>query len=170
MARKKEEELLNNLTPEMAVSILRKLCEDKEVRRKFVDMAEAELRKVDADAIAEDVFSELNALEVEELWDNSGSTRHGYVEPSELGHTMAEDAVEPFVSDIIKYRDLGMKREEMEACRGVIRGLVMYENEGSNEFKDWIPDSIMDIARGIVKDYGKHNTKEDTASVASEIE
>ena len=133
-------------------------------------MAEAELRKVDADAIAEDVFSELNALEVEELWDNSGRTRHGYVEPWELGHTMAEDAVEPFVSDIIKYRDLGMKREEMEACRGVIRGLVMYENEGSNEFKDWIPDSIMDIAKGIVKDYGKHNTKEDTASVESEIE
>lgn len=170
MARKKTEELLDNLTYEMAMSILRKLCEDKETQRKFLDLAEAELRKIDADAIAEDVFSELNAIDVEELWDNSGKTRHGYVEPSELGHTMAEDAIEPFVSDIAKYRKLGMKSEEMEACRGVLRGLMRYENEGRNEFKDWIPDSIMDIAQGIIDEYEEHNTKEDTASVKLEIE
>jgi hypothetical protein len=167
---RKEEELLDSLTHEMAMSVLRKLCADKEVRRKLLDLAEAELRKVDADEVAEEVFDALEALDVEDLWAHSGRTRYGYEEPSEVGHTMAEDAIEPFVRDIAKYRNLGMKDEERETCRGVIRGLTMYENEGSNEFKDWIPDSVMEIAASVVEEYGEHNTEEDTASIKSEME
>ncbi|MDR2180918.1 MAG: hypothetical protein LBP21_11480 [Synergistaceae bacterium] len=168
--KKKEEELLNNLTHEMAISILKKLYADKEIRDTLVSLAEAELKKVDAEEIAAEVFYQLNALEVEELWDHSGETRDGYVEPSELGHTMVEDVIEPFLTDIIKYRDLGMKKEEMETCKGLLRGLAKYENEGDNEFQDWIPDSIMDIARDVLNEYGKHNTQKDTASVKQEID
>jgi hypothetical protein len=169
MANKKEEKLLDNLKYEMAISILKKLYADKEVRRKLISLAEAALQKIDADEIANDVFSELNMLDVDDLYRDSGKTRYGYVEPSELAHTMAEDAVEPFVSDIAKYRDLGMKGEEMETCRGLLRGLMKYENNGSNELKDWIPDSIMEIAKSILDEYGKYNTESDTASVALEI-
>ncbi|MDR1978425.1 MAG: hypothetical protein LBQ42_06800 [Synergistaceae bacterium] len=169
MTKKKEEELLSNLTHEMTISILKKLYADKEIRRKLVSLAEAELRKIDAGEIADEVFSELNSLDVEELWDNSGKTRHGYVEPSELAHTMVENAVEPFALDIAKYRKLGMKSEEMESCRGLLRGLMRYENEGCNEFKDWIPDSVMEIAETIADEYEEHNTEADATSVKSEI-
>jgi hypothetical protein len=170
MANGKKEKLLDNLTHEMAVSILKKLYEDEEVRQKLINLAEAALQKIDADEIANDVFCELNMLDVQDIYNDSGSTYHGYVEPSELAHTMAEDAVEPFVRDIAKYRELGMKKEEMETCRGILRGLVKYENNGDNEFKDWIPDSIMQIAEDIVDEYGKHNTESDMASIKSEIE
>jgi len=156
--------------PEMAVSILKKLYADKEVQHKLIDLAEAALQKVDADEIANDVFCELNMLDVQDIGKNSGKTRYGYVEPSEAAYAMAEDAVEPFVRDISKYRELGMKKEEKETCRGLIRGLMRYENSGSNEFKDWIPDSIMEIAESIIDEYGEHNTESDMTSIKLEIE
>jgi hypothetical protein len=170
MARRKKEELLDNLTHEMAISILKKLYADKEIQRKIMSLAEAELKKIDAEEVAGNVFSALDALEVEELWDNSGKTRHGYVEPSELGYTMVEEAIEPFRDDIVKYRNLGMKSEEREVCRGLLRGLMMYEGESGSEFKDWIPDSIREIAEAIADEYGKHNTKSDLDSIRLEIE
>jgi hypothetical protein len=166
----KKEKLLDNLTYEMAISILRTLCADKEVRGKLLDLAEAELRTTDADEVAEDVFSALNGLDVVEVWDNSGKTRHGYVEPSELAYTMVEDVIDSFVSDMVKYRNLGMKGEEREFCRGLLRGIVRYENEGSNEFKDWVPDGVMDFVDEIVREYEEHNTEMDTASIKLEIE
>jgi hypothetical protein len=62
-----------------------------------------------------------------------------------------------------------MKNEEMEACKGLLRGLVKYEKEGNNEFQDWIPDSIMEIAAGIVDEYGEHNVDTDAASIRLEL-
>jgi hypothetical protein len=173
MASKKKpkaEELLDHLTPAMAVSILKKLCADKEIRNKIADLAETELRQVDPDEVAEEVFCELDGLDVEDLWQNSGKSRYGYVEPSEQAYTMVEDVIEPFTGDMAKYRNLGMKGEEKEFCKGLLRGLMRYENEGSNEFRDWLPDGIMDFANEIVREYEKYNTEIDTASVKLELQ
>jgi hypothetical protein len=67
-----------------------------------MSLAEAELRKIDADGIACEVFSALNMLDVYEIGRNSGRTRYGYVEPYEAAHTMAEYAIKPCVREIAK--------------------------------------------------------------------
>ena len=50
--------------------------------------ASHEILSADKETIASAVYLELNRLDVEELWDRSGSTRHGYVEPNEMASEM----------------------------------------------------------------------------------
>ena len=52
------------------------------------------LKDVYSTVIADEVFYELDSLEVEDVWDQSGSTRYGYVDPNEKAWEMLEDAIE----------------------------------------------------------------------------
>jgi hypothetical protein len=109
-------------------------------------------------------------LDVDELNDNSGKTRYGYVEPSEMAYEMVDGTIEIFARDIEKYRNLNMKSEEKEVCLGIVRGLLMYEQKGNNEFKDWIPDGVSDFVDSVIFEYEKHNTADDSADIRNEFE
>jgi hypothetical protein len=151
-------------------AILEKLCEDDEIGRRALSLIDAELKKVDAEEIAQQVFGWLESIDVHDLWHNSGKTYYGYVEPSDLGHEMVEDVIRPIVEKIKLYRDLEMKAEEKAMCAGLIRGLMRFETEGANEFKDWIPDSIDIIADNIVYDFKNHNCEDDVQEIQLEID
>jgi hypothetical protein len=45
-----------------------------------------DLASVDAEQAALDLYDDLDALDVEEVWDRSGATRDGYVETQEAVH------------------------------------------------------------------------------------
>jgi hypothetical protein len=62
-----------------------------------------------------------------------------------------------------------MKNAEKEACRGLVRGLLMYEENGRNEFKEWVPDGVADFIDDIVDTYGKHNAEADLADIRGEL-
>ena len=49
---------------------------------------------VDVDRICEDVFSVLDAIYVEDLWDRSGATSFGYVTPEDMAIEMMEEELE----------------------------------------------------------------------------
>jgi hypothetical protein len=166
----KKDALLNNLTRSMAVSVLSKLCETEDLSAVILKMAEAELQQVDADDIAVGLFRSLNALDVDELYDNSGKTRYGYVEPSEMAYEMVEGTIEIFARDIEKYRDLNMKSAEKEVCLGIVRGLLMYEQKGNNEFKDWVTDGVSDFVDSVIFEYAEHNSTYDSADIRNEYE
>jgi hypothetical protein len=171
MTKKKRNELLCGLTHEMAISVLSNLCNgDAGIAKTVLEMVEAELRQVDADEVAKEVFYSLNALDVDELYDHSGKTRYGYHDPTDVAYEMTEGAIDPFVRDIEKYRKLGMKDAEKETCRGVLRGLLLYDAEGDNEFRDWIPDGASEFADDIIHAYGEHNSEADIADIKRELE
>jgi hypothetical protein len=168
---KKRNELLSGLTHGMAISVLSNLCKgDASIAKAVLEMVEAELRQVDADEVAKGVFYSLNALDVDELYDHSGKTRYGYEEPTDVAYEMTEGAIDSFVRNIEKYRKLGMKDAEKETCRGVLRGLLLYDAEGDNEFKDWIPDGAEEFADDIILAYGEHNSEADLADIKRELE
>ena len=46
-----------------------------------------------------EAIKHLDSIEVEEVWDRSGRTRNGYVEPTEMAFQMSEEALDPFIEE-----------------------------------------------------------------------
>jgi hypothetical protein len=57
----------------------------------IVEIASQHLKQIDSEDIAESVYAELERLDVEEVWDRSGKTRHGYVDPGEAADSMIDE-------------------------------------------------------------------------------
>ncbi|MFQ5813739.1 MAG: hypothetical protein ACE5I2_11230, partial [Anaerolineae bacterium] len=107
--------LIAQLTPDEGLVILRALaCQDAQLAARIVETITAHLSddapqtSEDAAGIAEDLFYELNHLEVEEVWDRAGQTRYGYVETIEAADEMMREALEPFLEEMKRYQHLGM--------------------------------------------------------------
>ncbi|SRR6266568_121095 len=117
-----KEQILDNLSAGNALEILKILAkEDSKFSEKIQELALEYLTDVDMDTIAEDVFTDLKFLEVEDVWDNSGETRDDYVEPYEMASEMFEETLVPYINDLIKYQKLSMDEEAKITCNGYIK-------------------------------------------------
>jgi len=95
------DKLLNLITPEDAKMILKKLIlEDPRIAMQVKRIADEMLKGIDIDDVAEEIFYSLNSIEIEEIWDRSGSTRHGYVEPSDKAWNVFGETLEPYQSKL----------------------------------------------------------------------
>jgi hypothetical protein len=89
-------EIIDRLSLTDARSILSALADsDKQLAAYIVELAMARLRQVDPEKVATFLYEELDGLEVEEVWDRAGPTRHGYVDPGEAADEMIEEVIEP---------------------------------------------------------------------------
>ena len=96
-------EIVKHLSLGDAHKILQILArEDDRLAARIAEMARSLLSDVEPEEVAADLCAELDALEVEEVWDRAGRTRHGYVEPSEAADEMIEEVVEPFLQELHK--------------------------------------------------------------------
>ena len=107
------------------LSILRTLARDDDrLAVRIAEIAAAHLSKVDPEDVAFDLHEELNVLEVEEVWDRAGPTRHGYAEPSEAAYQMTDEVIEPFLAQMKKHQKLGMDAQANRLCMGLAVGAV----------------------------------------------
>ena len=153
------------LSREASIEILLELCKDNALAERIVAMVKSDLSDVDADEVADKVFRSLNSIQVEDLWDNSGKTRWGYHEPTEVAFEMLEDEVRNYIQEMEKYYSLGMKREEKEYCKGIISGLLKYGQDGNNEFHDWSPDDPYTIAENIIYNWKLNYSAEEIEEI-----
>ncbi|MCL1974934.1 MAG: hypothetical protein FWG61_02070 [Firmicutes bacterium] len=153
------------LSREALIEILLELCKDSELAKRIPAMSKAALAKVEADAIADEVFRSLNTIQVEDLWDNSGKTRGGYQDPTDVAFEMIEDEVQYYIQKMRQYNNLGMKKEEKEYCKGIIIGLMRYGETGNNEFRDWCPDDPYTVAENIIYDWKNDHTTEEIEEI-----
>lgn len=79
-------------------------------------------------------------IDVEELWDRSGASRHGHSSPDEMAAEMVEETLNPYEEKIREYGKIGMAEQSMRYCMGVLEGICRFEHESRTEFKDWAPD------------------------------
>jgi hypothetical protein len=101
MMEVRQDDILNVITPDQAAMVLRELAAvDPEIRRKARAVARKLLGDVDVEAIAEDVFWELDSIAVEQVWDRSGRKRDGYVDPGEAAWQLLEEALEPLLDSL----------------------------------------------------------------------
>ncbi|MDE3090809.1 MAG: hypothetical protein KGJ80_15645 [Chloroflexota bacterium] len=153
MAKKKSKgtppnqtDILNQLSADDALAVLRILAHDEAIAARMHQVAETYLEgnaphaPEDVEEIAEDVRAELEGLEVEEVWDRAGQTRHGYVEEGEVADEMIRRVLNPCLEDLTRYQRLGMAHEAMYLCMGLMQGLYEFQHQSESEFKDWATD------------------------------
>ena len=80
-------DLINNLSPEEAHSILRQLAaEDEKLAAEIAALIMDRLSDIEAGEIADTLRYELECLTPEDVWERSGNTRYGYVETNEAAY------------------------------------------------------------------------------------
>lgn len=67
--------------------------------------------------MAESVFADLEDLGVEDVWDRSGKTRHGYVDTSETASDMVDEALQPYLDEMQRCQQLGLADQALHLCR-----------------------------------------------------
>lgn len=135
-------EVIKRLSPQDALSVLRTLTrEDESITARAAEIAIERLSTVDPEAVALKLCDELSLLEVEEIWDRAGPTRHGYVDPGEAADQMIDEIMEPYLDELKKLQALGMNVQTNRLCMGLLLGLYRFKREATSEFKDWTPDA-----------------------------
>ena len=146
----KKNDIIGELSGSEAKIILRNLAnEDEKIDKKIRALAEKLIEAVDFSQISDSVFCDLENLDVYELWDNSGKTRYGYVDPYDEAYEMVERVLDEYIAEYDKYIRLDKRRIAMEYMIGIISGIMRFDNEGISEFSDW----AVDVADCFVEDY-----------------
>ncbi len=152
----KTRNIFAKISADDAFAILSRLAkEDPKIATRIEQIAMDYLSDVDIEDIASQVYLGLDSIEVEELWDRSGRTRNGYVEPAEMAFQMFEEALEPFLDEMQKYQNLSMFAEAKGYCIGILKGICKFENDSLSEYKDWAVDAPADFFEQILDDWKK---------------
>ena len=141
---------VEDLDPAEAMEVLRRLTKRRDavgeaIRAEIVNVA----TQVHPDAIVAQVHADLSALTVEDLWDRSGRTSHGYVHPAEESWVMVEEVVTPHVERTRQLQKWGRRAEAREYCLAVLGGIYTYAHESDSEFKDHSPDDPAEAFRWV---------------------
>jgi hypothetical protein len=163
----RKEDILDKINPDDAFAILGILArEDTSIAKRIEKIAIEQLREIDVDDITSQLYFELDSIPVEDVWDNSGSTRYGYVEPNGLAWEMFEEALEPFLEELKKYQGLSMDVEAKKCCMDILKGIYKFEEESNSEYKDWAVDAPKDFFRSVLSDWKKGcKNKEDVQEI-----
>ena len=155
-AQSSTKEILEKINGYEALLILKILAdEDRSIANRIEQIALENLRDVDIESVASEVYFVLNTIEVEDLWDQSGSTTYGYVEPGERAWEMIEESLEPFTNELNRYLDLSLNDEAKKYCMGILKGIHRFDTESTSQFKDWAEDAPDDLFDRILDDWKK---------------
>ena len=163
MANKKNTEpelnILERITADDGLIILKKLArEDASLLKRIENAAMEYFKEVIIEDVADEVFWDLDSLEVEEIWDSSGATRYGYVDPVDKAWEMFENAIEPYLDELKKCQDLKLSKEAKKHCMGILKGIYQFEKESESEYKDWAVDVPDGIFEKVFDEWKKHCT------------
>jgi hypothetical protein len=152
------DDVIKKLTAEQALEVVNRLSEKGGKIREAV-LAEARnlLTAVDLDETADEVFSVLDSIDVQDCWARSGKSRYGYTEPSDAAVEIVEEELQPFYDQAKRYRELGMPEQETIYCMGVILGIYRYEHESKSEFREWCEDVPIECAGYLLDTWRKRN-------------
>lgn len=147
---------IDSITPEHAISALKTLVhEDAGIARRVQDIIEQLIKTIDPESVADELYSDLECIDVEDLWSRSGSTRDGYVEPCEMAVEMVEEIVEKFDEKLKECQSLSMHSEAALFCMGILKGLYLFDKESGSEFRNWADDVAGEIFSGVLSNFSK---------------
>jgi hypothetical protein len=158
---------IKRLTPEQALEVVMRLSDKGgRIREAVLTEARKVLSEIDVDATADDVFFALASIDVHECWDRAGGSRDGYTSSDEAAAELIQrEELQPFFSQVGRYHELGMIKEEAVCCMGVMLGLYRYEHESKSEFREWSVDIPVACAGNLLTQWRKRGR--DPASAAA---
>jgi hypothetical protein len=135
------DDVISKLTAEQALKIVERLDRrGGKLREAVLTEAMNVLTEIDLDETADEVFSLLESIDVQDCWDRSGRSRNGYTSPDEAAAELIEEELQPFFDQAERYHEMGLPEQEAAYCMGVILGIYRYERESESEFKQWSED------------------------------
>ena len=155
-------DILEIIKPDDALQILRQLAKQSNEMRKIIQQLAMEiLSNVDPESITDDVYFELDGLDVEELWKRSGKTRYGYVDPVDEAFEMFGEVIKPFIDEMKRYQKMGLNEEAKNYCIGIIKGISKFDEESDSEFSEWAVDIPSEYLSTVVDEWKKDNPNAD---------
>jgi hypothetical protein len=145
------------------------LANDPALVKKAYAIAMEIVGDTNVDEISDDVYHALNSLDVDDLYDSSGATRHGYVDPSDRAWEMFEEALYPFIADMKKNQQRSLPFEAKIHCIGIIKGLLKYEKESNSDLSEWVPDAPGESIINVVDEWKEGNPSSDDIAEVMEI-
>jgi hypothetical protein len=163
MTKKQDLAFLSTLTDDQAQRVLNHLLEENP---KLIPIAVAFAREtlsgIDEHRISDRVCAALSDLDVEDLWQESGKTRYGYVDPHDHSYEMMEGKIDPFLDEMERYQDRGMIDDALACCRGIIKGICVYMSEEAGDFADWAADSDDGLTYDVIERWKTKDNNPDT--------
>lgn len=144
------------ITAEDALAILKILADgDTVVSREIEQVTLEYLRDVDIDGVSEEVFFGLDCIDVEDVYDRSGSMKHGYVDPADAEWEVFEEALEPYMEKMTRYQELSMHVEAKKLCMGTLKGILRFEEESTSEYRNLAVDAPGEYLRIVLCEWKK---------------
>ena len=151
-------DVIKKLTAEQALDVVKRLNEKGgEIREAVLAEATNLLTAVNLETTADEVFFVLDSIDVQDCWDRSGRSRHGYTELSEAAVELVEEELQPFYDQAARYQELGMAEQETIYRMGVILGIYRYEHESKSEFREWCSDVPIECAGYLLDTWRERN-------------
>src|SRR6266545_934041 len=121
---------------------------DQELEDRAERSARSRLALVETDDVANAVAATLLALDQEDLAAKAGPTRHGYVEPTEAAWLLLEEAIEPWLEDVVRRAGLGLADAARRVGLGLLQALQRTEEHLRNDdlLVSWAPDFASEAA------------------------
>jgi len=160
-------DFIEELNTTETLLVFRTLLEDHpDLVAKAYNIAIKALGDTNAIEVADDVYSDLDMLDVDELHSRSGRTRHGYNDPIDVAWEMFEEAMDPHVEQMKKLQKRGLSAAAKNYCIGIIQGLHQFEKDAASDLMDWLEDAPGEFIYTVVEEWKKGNpSDEDIAEV-----
>lgn len=147
-------DFLNEITPDLAVDILKILCSNNQnILKEVQNIAINKISKIDINEIANDVYISLDSIDVHDLWERSGPKYDGYHDPGEMAFEMFDQALKEYLDELKQYQVLKLPNEEINYCIGILKGIYLFDTTSTSEFKDWAVDAPKENFHILYDDY-----------------
>jgi hypothetical protein len=153
MAKRTTSDVIEKLSPEEAKDVLLRLLDVRPDLRPEVQQIVGEiLAKISFEEVAAGVEAALRSITMDQMRDRAGRHAGGYTEPTEAALRLMEEAVQPFLDDMLRRRALGRDAEAQEICQGMVLGLYRMRGKmQSHDVLQWCPDFPSEHARWTVR-------------------
>jgi hypothetical protein len=153
---------IQSLNADEASRVLKGVLEDDPLlTKKIYDVAMKVAGGVNADAVMDKVFCELDMLDLDDLNGRAGRTRYGYVEPHDAAWELFEEALTPFIEEMRKSQQRMLPAAAKSYCIGIVKGLWAYKEESRSDLKDWLEDAPGEYVETVVREWKKGNPDND---------
>lgn len=155
---------LDRLEPWEAQAVLRRLlAAHPSLGIEAEQISKSLLGEISLATVADDVEDAIRSLSLDDLNGPAGRHSWGYVEPSEAAWELLEEAVSPFLEDMKRRMDLGLKAEALEVCKGILLGLYSARDEKADALVGWAPDFLEETAADTSLTWCAGRDKKETA-------
>ncbi len=159
---------LETLTPEQIILVLTQLLQtNPEIKIAFDELAQSFLISITSAEIAEEIYSSLDEIDMEDVLNRSGRQSDGYYKyPDEILGDDIEEILDPFVRRITNYIHQNLPQQANALCKGVLKGLYDFEKLSGSELLNELVDDLESIAQAeIIPLWKKISYIEDSKSI-----